>query len=132
MELIAVDRLDGVSGAQAGLFGGGSGCNFLHADGTGHVLGLEAGIANVEVVVFCRRGHGEIEIEGRARTINGNGHSLIGIELGTLVNFFPIGVFGIFETGDDVAGLKTGQGGSRTRRDPLDCGGRDLNRREPH
>jgi hypothetical protein len=63
MEGVAIDGLDGVAGAQAGLVGWRTRLHFLDADGADQELGQNARIAQVKVIVFGRGGNVEAQLQ---------------------------------------------------------------------
>ena len=58
------------------------------------------------------------ELERFAAALDRDGHGLVRIESGALVDLFPVGIVGVVEVADDVAGLNAGLRGRANRESP--------------
>ena len=118
---MAVDGLDLVARAQAGLFWPAFRAHLLDTDRARHDLGKDAGVAEVEVLApWLWRAPCSERLRPVAAAIDGDGNGLAGIQLGAFADLLPVGIVDGVEMADDVAGLKAGLGRGRTGGDPLD------------
>jgi len=125
MERVTIHGLDGVSGAKAGLVGRRPRLHFMYSNGVEQQLRQQALVAGVKLL-DCRGGNMKAQLQGCAAALDCNGDGLVGVQLVTVVDVFPVGlVYGV-EVADDVAGFEAGLGRRGAWGDPFHGGGFDF------